>query len=379
MERSLKSNRIAVSTFFFVNGFLHANLMGRLPQLQSELNISNGILGTLLFSSALGALIGMPVTGVLTNRISSDKLARATAILFCFFLPLITMTHQVWLTGILFFFMGTTMGSMDVTMNGQAVYVERLWLKPIMSSFHAVFSIGVACGAGVGALSSSYHIALPLHIGLMAILSILLIIRASSNLIHETEHTEKNDQPGFMFPHKSIIPLGIIAFCCMTGEGSMTDWSAIFMNKVILLGPTMGAIAFGVFASGMTLGRIFGDYTTEKLGKRKLMICDSILAIVGLSIALVFASATTTLIGFFMVGLGVATIVPIVFSTAGNIKGVNPSTGISMATSIGYTGFFIGPPVIGFLSDAYGLRLGLLFTLVLFVFMFFLVSKFIKK
>lgn len=379
MERRLKSKRIAVSIFFFVNGFLHANLMARLPKLQAELNISNGILGTLLFSSALGALIGMPVTGALSNRLGSDNLARATALLFCLFLPLITMTHLVWLSGILFFFMGASMGSMDVSMNGQAVYIERLWLKPIMSSFHAVFSIGVACGAGVGALCSSYQIAFPLHIGLMAILSIVLILRASSNLIHERDHSEKKDQTGFMFPHKSIIPLGIIAFCCMTGEGSMTDWSAIFMNKVIEKGPTMGAIAFGVFASGMTLGRIFGDYTTEKLGKRKLMIFDGILAIVGLSIALAFASVTTTLIGFFMVGLGVATIVPIVFSTAGNIKGVNPSTGIAMATSIGYTGFFIGPPVIGFLSDVYGLRLGLVFTLVLFVFMFLLVTKFIKK
>jgi MFS family permease len=381
IRKEMTKSRVAVSLFFFVNGFLHANLMARLPQLQAELAISDSILGTLLLTVAVGSMIGMPIIGGLATRFGSDRMAWLMALVFCVAVPLTTMSSDVWLTGLLFSLLGASMGAMDVCMNGQAVYVERLWDKPIMSSFHAVFSIGMASGAGMGALFSKFQIPLNLHVGAMAIVSGAIILGAARFLVKENaEKTlEKEAKSSFSLSYKAIIPVGLIAFCCMTGEGSLADWSAIYMNKVVGKDPAYGAIAFGTFAAGMTLGRIFGDFTTAKFGRRQLMIYDALLATLGLSIALLHVSAATTLIGFFMVGVGVATVVPIVFSTAGNTEGVHPSVGIAMATSIGYTGFFIGPPAIGFLSDAYGLRIGLMFSLLLFVLMLFLILKFIKK
>lgn len=376
----LHASRIAVFIFFFVNGFLHANLMARLPLFQADLRLSNSILGTLLFTVAIGALVGMPVAGSLAKRYGSGRMATWTAVFFCLCVPLIPLATNVGIAAVLFFVMGMSMGAMDVCMNGQAVFVEQRWQKPIMSSFHAAFSIGVACGAGAGSLASSFNVGLPIHIALASLLCLAAIIWASGQLVEDPGRSESESQKkkAFSLPPQAILPLGLIAFCCMTGEGSMTDWSAIYMSKIVGKDGAFAAIAFGIYASGMTLGRLFGDHFTQKLGRRKLMVYDSLLALTGLGIALSYVSVATTLIGFFLVGLGVATVVPIVFSTAGNTKGVHPSQGIAMVTSIGYAGFFIGPPAIGFLSDASSLRVGLGFSMLLFGLMFFLVLRFVK-
>ncbi len=371
----LKNNRLSVSTFFFVNGFLYANWTARLPELQAFFGVNHTGLGTLLLVSALGALIAMPFAGWLTTQYGTQKITTYSALLLCSMVPFVPLYANLILIGGLFFILGLASGAMDVAMNGQAVFVERKWGKPIMSSFHAIFSIGMALGALAGAWFANISLSLTTHFFIIAGLGIVACIMAANYLVNDTpspqaissENSPK--EKTFQLPTKAILPLGIIAFCGMTGEGSMADWSAIFMNKVIGESASFSALAFGSFGVSMTIGRIFGDYFTEKLGKRKLMIYDSLLAIVGLAIALGFDNPWTTLMGFFLVGLGLSTIVPIVYSTAGNTKGVSPSVGIAMATSIGYAGFFVGPPTIGFLADMYGLRIGLCFTLVLFVVM----------
>ena len=374
----MKRNRIAVIIFFFVNGFLHANLMARLPELQQSLSISNSILGSLLFSSALGALVAMPVAGWLSNKLGSDTVAKITAILFCIAIPFIAAFQITWAVAICFFMLGISTGSMDVSMNGQAVFVERQYNKPIMSSFHACFSIGMAVGAGTGAAFSAFKIGLLYHLALMSAIALIAIIGASSRLVRETAiPVKENNQQGFLNIIKFILPIGLIAFCGMITEGSMADWSAIYMNKVIGENLTYSAFAFGIFATGMTIGRLLGDFLTFKLGRIKLLTIDAIAAIIGLSLVLSFHFSLTSFAGFLLVGLAVSTIVPIVFSAAGNTKGVNPSVGIAAATSIGYLGFFVGPPAIGFLADSYGLRMGLCFTLgLLFVMLFLIIGYF---
>jgi MFS family permease len=129
----------------------------------------------------------------------------------------------------------------------------------------------------------------------------------------------------------------------------------------------------------MTIGRLFGDFFNQKIGTTKLLIIDTSVAILGLGLALIFSSIYTTLIGFFLVGFGVSTIIPIIFTTAGNLDNVDASVGISMASSIGYFGFFIGPPIIGFIADAYGLRAGLYFSMTLAILMLLLILQFFRK
>ena len=378
----MKIKRLAVALFFFTNGFQYANWVARLPEVEKLYNISHATLGTLLLCSAAGAITAMPFAGYLTVLFGSRRITIFTGATMASLLIMIPLLSNLWFIGALFFLFGVLSGSEDVAMNGQAVYVERMYQKPILSSFHGIWSVGTALGAGCGALMAKFEIALFNHFIVVSIFCLALILWASFNLISdEMSKIEMNTEGGttFRLPTKAIVPIGLIAFCGMTGEGSIADWSALYMNKEIGQSEAFSALTFGAFATAMTIGRIFGDYFTGKYGKRNMLIFNSLAAIGGLSLALLTAIPFIVLLGFFIVGLSLATIVPIVYSTAGNTEGVAPSVGIAMATTIGYAGFFVGPPVIGYIADEFSLRIGLLFSLFLFVIMFFLSNRFIKK
>ncbi|OJJ15617.1 hypothetical protein BKI52_37675 [marine bacterium AO1-C] len=390
-KNRIQKNRIAVATFFFVNGFLYANWTARLPELQRFLGLSNTLLGALLLISAMGAVISMPFAGWLTTRFGSDKTTPIAGLLFVAMVPLLVISPDWRIASVFFFLIGMSAGTLDVSMNNQAVFVERAYAKPIMSSFHAVFSIGMAIGAGVGALFAKYQWVLFHHLALLAMFGLIALSMASFFMVkqevssakpinesdsNETQSGDASQPKSFLkLPAKAVLPLGLIAFCGMTGEGAMADWSAIFMSKVVGNTDFFSALAFGTFGVAMTIGRLLGDYATEKLGKHRLMTYNSVLAFVGLLLPLVFPFTWITLLGFFFIGLGLATVVPIVYSTAGNTPGVSPGEGIAMATTIGYAGFFVGPPIIGFMADEFGLRAGLLFALSLFGVMGVLVRK----
>lgn len=371
----MKQQRIAVSAFFFINGFTHANWASRLPELQAYLGISHAGLGTLLFVMACGALLAMPFTGALTARFGSHKICLYTGVLLAMVSAVIALQANLYLEGLIFLVTGFANGSMDVAMNEQAVLVERTYKKPIMSSFHAFWSIGMAIGAGCGALFAKWNIPLQEQMFFIAGFGLISFLWASNQLIRMKAAPVAKDTPAFILPNALIAPLGFIAFCSMVSEGSMIDWSAIYINEVVGSSKAVSAISFGVFGGAMTIGRLFGDYFTLKLGKKKLLVLDSLLALIGLSIVLIFPVMPITTIGLFLIGFGLSTVVPIVYSTAGNTPGVTPGIGIAMATTIGYTGFFFGPPTIGYLGDHYGLRLALVFTLVLLVVMFVLILK----
>lgn len=378
----MKKNRIAVCVFFFVNGLLYANWTARLPEIQDFYQISNTQLGSLLFTAAIGAVLAMPFSGWLTTRFGSRRITQVAGLLYCSFIPLLVLSNDFLLVSTAFLGMGFTVGALDVAMNGQAVFVERDYKKPIMSSFHAVFSIGMALGAGVGALFAKNEFALLYHFEMIAFLGILGMLWAAFNLVPDAVKVKTtSDKKGskFQLPTKAILPLGLVAFCVMTGEGAMADWSAIYMNKIIGENEFFSALALGAFGTAMTIGRLFGDRLTQQVGKYKLLIYSGLLAVVGMVMVLAFLSEWTALLGFFLVGLGLATVVPIVYSTAGNMEGIDPSVGIAMSTTIGYTGFFVGPPLIGLLSDYFGLRWALCFVLILFVVMLFIVFQLYQK
>ena len=376
------NHRIAVSTFFFTYGFMYANWVSRLPELQRIFNVSNAGLGSILFATACGGLVAMPFVSWLTTRYGTRVTALGVALLFSFILPMIPLNYSPFFTYLIFILIGITGSSVSISMNGQAIYVERMWNKPIMSSFHALFSVGMAMGALSGSLFSKFGVPTFTHFLTIGLLGAVAYGLSYPNMVpdpQDLKSKEVNDESKFTLPTKAILPLGIIAFCGMTGEGSMADWSAIYMHKVVGESEAFGAIAFGIFGAAMTMGRLFGDFFTMRLGKYKLLIADSILAIFGLSIAILFPHPTVTLVGFFLVGLGLSTIVPIVYSTAGNTKGVAPSVGIAMATSIGNLGFFVGPPTIGYIADLLGLRVGLAFPVTLFLLMFIFIVLLLRS
>ena len=346
--------------------------MARIPEVQAIYSFDNATLGTVLLCSAIGAILAMPFTGFLTLRFGSRKLTAIAGFLFCLGIPFIAIMPSFAGLAILFFCFGMISGALDVSMNAQAVMVEKRWQKPIMSSFHAVFSVGTAIGAGSGALFARWQIGLTIHFFATAIFMLLLVLWAMTQLLPDEKTETTQESAPFQLPTKAILPLGLIAFCAMMGEGSMADWSALYMNKVLGQNESISALGFAAFATAMTIGRFGGDYAFEKWGINKALIISSLVSFFCLLLVLMSSQVLLAMIGFFGVGLGLAIIVPIVYSAAGNTEGVNTSVGISMATTIGYAGFFVGPPVIGCLADIFSLRSALFFPLALFVLMFFL-------
>lgn len=373
--------RVAVLLYFFVNGFLYANCTGRLPELKDYFNVSNSVLGTMLFTTAIGALVAMPLTGWLTTRYNSGKLSIYAGLFFCCIITFIPYSQNIWIGRAAFFMTGFFSGAMDITMNGQAVFVERKWGKTIMSSFHAAYSIGMALGAGSGSLFASYHYPLRHHLLWVAAAGFLTLAFVS-RIILRNQEGNVGSSAGKKVSFRHVPPViwlfAIIGFCGMTGEGSMVDWSAIYMHTVVGKTKAFSGLAVGSFATAMTIGRVFGDRLIDRLGKATILYSSCFAAIFGLAVVLLFVWPVPSLFGFFLVGAGLSNVVPLTYSTAGNIKGIEPAAGIAIASTVGYSGFFVGPPVIGFFADAFGLRIGLCFTMVLFLVMLIVIRRIVR-
>lgn len=377
IPKHIQYARWAVIAFFSTNGFIYASWTARLPEIEIFYNISHVQLGSILLTSAIGSIIAMPLAGYLNNKFGSRWTTIISAIILTMIVPGLVLIPSLTMVYTIALFLGMMAGALDVSMNGQAVIIERQWRKSIMSSFHATFSIGMVVGAGAGAIAAGLEIPLFYHILSAALLTMVIILIASRYLIDDYQDapSPSAEASGFVLPTTTILPIALIAFCGMTGEGSLIDWSALYMHEIVGGSESLSAVAFGTFGGAMTIGRLFGDRFTDQLGQRIMLLYASKLAFVGLAIALLFPNAYMTFLGFFITGIGLSNIVPIAYSIAGNTPNVKPAVGIAMATTIGYSGFFIAPPVIGFLADTYDLRSALCFTLVLFLAMIVIIWR----
>lgn len=267
----------------------------------------------------------------------------------------------------LFFIMGISAGMLDVAMNSQAVMVEKQLEKPIMTSFHALFSIGMAFGAGSGALFVKLGAGLFIHFTSVSIISLVVVFLVRYSLIHDKPQVRSADEPAFRLPNAAMVSIGVIAFCCMLGEGAMADWSTNYMEHIAHASRALSPMGLSSFAIAMTIGRILGDNARIKFGDRSLMIGCGIVATVGLCIAIIFTHPLFVILGLFIVGIGLSAIVPIAYSISGHTKDLPPGVGLAMVTTVGYAGFLFGPPIIGFIAQWQNLRIALGFVVILFV------------
>lgn len=371
------TSRFAVNAFFFINGFIFANWASRIPRLQEVYGMDNSALGYILLAHSIGAFIAMPGTGWLIHRYGSDRITFLSGLFYAISFLMLSNSPSYWVLFLPFFMMGATSGVLDVAMNAQAVDIERLYHKPIMTFFHALFSIGMVFGGLSGSLFTKLGWELTPHFTMVALLSALTMFLVRKALLPETiQNAAKEDQPFLMLPRGPVIALGFIAFCCMIGEAAMSDWSTNYMKNIMLSPESSAAFGLTAFAAAMTTGRLIGDRARAKYGDKKMLIAGTILSIIGLFLVLLKLHFVTVLIGFAIVGLGLSNIVPIVYSLSGDLEGIPTGVGIAMATTIGYSGFMIGPPVIGFLADRWDLHKALFSILLLFVIMFFVVFRY---
>ncbi len=366
-------HRIAIKIAFFINGFIYANWVSRLPRIQELYQADNGVIGFVLLASSIGAVGAMPFTGWVIIKNGSRRITLIAVLLYCIIVPIIPFMPNIAALIGLYFIMGIVTGMLDVAMNSQAVMVEKLYNKPIMTSFHALFSIGMMLGAWSGALFTDLQFDLPHHFIIIVGIALVAVGWASRNLVHDKpDPSVKHDGPLFRLPNATLISIGIITFCCMLGEGSMSNWSVNYMENIAHASQSLAPIGLSAFATAMTIGRIFGDRIRLNLGDRKMIIGGGILSAIGLSIALLFPLPYSSILGFFLVGLGLSSIVPIAYSIAGNAKSLPPGVGLAMVTTVGYSGFLVGPPVIGLLANWQTLQFALGIVLLLFVTMILL-------
>jgi fucose permease len=265
---------------------------------------------------------------------------------------------------------------LDVAMNAQAIMVEKEYKRSIMTSFHAFFSIGMMVGAGAASLFTNLQIDLLQHFSIILFFALAMIVWMSRYLILDIPDPKTPETgPLFRLPGKTLAWVGVIAFCCMIGEGALSDWSVNYMENVAMSSKTIAPIGLSAFATAMTLGRIFGDRVRMALGDQKMIITGGLLSVAGMLVALAIPVPVSVIGGFFVVGFGLSTIVPITYSIAGSSPGIPSGVGIAMVTTVGYAGFMVGPPLIGFLSEWQNLRFALVFITVLLALMTWLGAR----
>lgn len=372
--------RVAVNIIFFINGFMHANLAARFPRLQEIFLLDNGMLGLLLLSTSVGAVLAMPFTGWLIIRNGSRRIGIVSVFSYCLFFPFLPLMPGPGMVALipLFFMMGITAGMLDVSMNAQAVMVEKAKGKPILTSFHALFSIGMVLGALCGSVFSSLDTTLFTHLLSITLACLCATVFARYHLIHDKPSGE-TEGPAFRLPNAAMVSIGVIAFCSMLGEGAMADWSTNYMENFAKASKEFAPIGLAVFAIAMTVGRIFGDRARATYGDKNLMMKCGVISALGITILLASWNPFIALIGFFFVGLGLSVIVPIAYSVAGNSSSVSPGVGLAMVTTVGYSGFLFGPPIIGFIADWQSLRIALIFVCALFLLMTWLSWRYEAK
>ena len=357
MEIGLKNSRFAVLTAFFINGALMATWVSRIPTIQTKLSLNEGALGFVLLGSSVGVMVSLSMAGGLVARFGSAKVVLTGGIALCLtMLPLGLANHPVMLWISLFVF-GAAISVMDVAMNDQAVQVERKTKRPLMSSFHATYSIGGLFGALLGAAMAGTAIFTPfLHFLIVGGMMAGLAIFAARFFIPTVQETSEK-APAFQFPDRALWMLGAVAFCAAIGEGSMGDWSAVYLTKVLGTSASYAALGFAGFSLTMTVGRFFGDALIARWSSTVVVRVGGIISTLGFITIILTNSPILAIVGFSLVGLGVANIIPIAFSVAGNFPGISSSAGIAGVATIGYAGFLAGPPVIGLIAEGTSLRI----------------------
>ncbi|NRP17062.1 Inner membrane protein YbjJ [Ensifer adhaerens] len=346
-------NRLAVSLLFLMNGFVTGSWAPKIPEFKDRLGISESVLGLLILMFGIGSLVLMPIAGGFIARVGSQKVVKVTAILLSPLLLLLTLLPNVWAAAVGMFLLGGFVGAMDVAMNANAVEVEKSMRRAIMSSCHAYWSLGGLIGAGIGGFLMARFGVLP-HVLVVTVLSLTVIAIAWPMILADQPHPaatkEKLRLP--MTPLPWLI--GIMALFSMVPEGTVLDWGALYLRNELGASVELSGFGFAAFSATMATMRFAGDHVRDRFGaKRTLRIC-TVTALIGMVLAGLAPNAYIAILGFAIAGIGISNMVPIAFSAAGNMPGLQPGIGLSVATFMGYSGMLFAPSLIGFVAEHTG-------------------------
>jgi MFS family permease len=349
--------RVATFGVFFVNGAVIGTWVAHIPWIQERFDFSKSTLGLVILAMSIGVIVALPIMGQAIVRLGSVRSTRMASTLCVLVLPLPLLAPEPWLLPVALALLGASSGSMDVSMNAHGVAVERILHRPIMSSLHAGWSFGGLAGAALvasaGGAGIDPRVETLVATGLFAVLLVACLRRLGAG------SATAEAPPGFVRPTRGVVVLAMLCLIIMVTEGAMADWGGLYLTRDLGTSTAVAALAFAAFSGGMTAGRVFGDWLNHRLGAATLMQGGSALAGLALGGMLLLASPAPAIAGFFLVGIGVANGVPLVFSAAGHAPAGESGPNIAAVSSMGSIGFLAGPPFIGFFAEATSLPLAL--------------------
>ncbi|MFC4427909.1 MFS transporter [Deinococcus navajonensis] len=358
--------RRAVSAIFLVNGVLFATWAVNIPGVRDRLGLSEAQIGLALLAVGLGSLVSMPQTGHWTARWGSHRVTRGMVVACMLSLLLPFVTPNLLTTALALALLGAINGSLDVAMNAQGVTVEQACRRPILSRLHAYFSLGGVLGAALGTLLVG-RVPMLTHVLLVVGLTTLVGVIAGRALLPDggapssDASSEVPTTPGRWGLNPAVALLGALCFLGMLTEGANYDWAALYFRDVLHVQGGGTGLGYAAFVAAMTLGRWFGDRLRARLGDEAIVRLGALVAALGLGLALLSHSPLPAVLGFALSGLGLSNVVPVMYGTAGHALA---GRGIAEVATIGYGGFLLGPPLIGFVAQHVGLSwaLGLALT-----------------
>ena len=351
--------RAAVSALFFVNGYVVGNWAPKIPSFKADLGIDEAVLGLMILAFGIGSLVTMPLVGMVIARAGSRRIAVAMGLAVAPVLLALTLAPGAWSAAAVLVLLGGLIGGMDVAMNANAVAVERRMGRAIMSSCHAWWSMGGLAGAATGGLliarfGTTGHALAVLAVGLAIVVATMPAVLHDGPAAAGPVTTTAGPKAGRTL---GLLPLlvGVTALFSMIPEGAVLDWSALYLQQELGASIETAGLAFAAFSATMAVMRFSGDPIRDRLGAVPTLRISTVVAGVGLLLAAWADSVVGAAAGFALAGLGIANMVPIAFSAAGNLPGLAPGIGISVVSFMGYSGLLFAPSLIGFVAKHTGL------------------------
>ncbi len=356
----LVKSRIAVSAVFFAYGLTFASWASRIPSIQQQLAISDTILGLVLFALPAGLFLCLPVSAIILNRFGSRRVVIIAGLCYTALLVLVGFSQSLFqLVPVLFAF-GFFSSLLNIAVNTQAAGVEAAYRKPIMGSFHGMWSLAGFAGAAIGTVMMGLEIPPAYHF-LFILVLMLLIIGSSSTSMLRYDEGRSDSGVKFVMPDRHLAKLGIIAFCSLICEGTMFDWSGVYFLKVVKVEAAWVGAGYTAYMVAMASGRFISDWLTHRIGVKRMLQLSGMLTMAGLLASVLLPQRWPAIAGFLIVGLGVSSVVPLAYSAASRSKTMPPSQALSTVTTIGFLGLLAGPPIVGLISGATTLRTAFLF------------------
>ena len=373
---SAYSKRFAVGVFFFISGFNFAAWAARIPSMQKQLHLNDAELGNVLTALPTGLMFTMPFAGILLNKLRGRNVMLISAITYTFLLCFLSIASNTWEAMSILFLFGASRNLFNISINTQAISIQALFSKSIITTFHGVWSLAALAGAALSFLLISFSISMLHHFLIVALISVILI---SIVFKHSFDHDDKQQYDSkslvFAWPDKFLIKLGMIGFASMVCEGTMSDWSGIYFSKIMMVSDKLITIGYVAYLAAMVSGRFLGDWLINRMGVKKLLQLSSRSIVIGFLIAILLPYLPTAILGFMMIGFGVSCIMPLVFVITPKVSIKPTGHAIAAVSTVSYLGFLSGPPIVGYIAHATNLKWSFLLAMVIAASMSFIISK----